>query len=712
MDWEIEVEYKDDWWQFDSSVPMKGSLVPDESIRIYVEIDRKWRAPGEYWGTYLVRGEGVGYKYSKRVYLIMQVGDSLDSGPIIQNITTNTGDLRDVVEIRFDKFIDSSYGDSLSLFTIEPYVQINEVEIDRNKIRLHTASHKLNVDYRIKIKWIEDVLGKISKDIEASYQFIDYSAGPDIDRSGSDRWYEWDAALPDKPVYTDRSFWIRSVPEILEGAAMLHTSGTDVTNSRLSLSFPVNHDNTEIFLAVDPERSGEWKSDWIEDEFELISERLPIYREDNNYSLKLYKSKKRYNTGEIVELSKNGANSDDSFMYLVFAKAWQPNLEISGQVIYYGNQQPVPNTQILMSGDNQAETTSDANGRYSFTELDENLNLEIRSQKTGDVDRFSILMHDASLAARISSGRLTNVSENQKMAADVNLDGEVTFGDAQNIAKFVVGMNPANDAHVAEWKFEKNSISFENLLESYSGQNFVAILIGDVDGNWAPYYQAIKKESNLVLAPEQNYLEFTLLSEKSDEPVYSFQLIIDTKNMNPETIAASFEGSVKGFQLFSQKLENGEFFIGGFGEDPLPVNGLIKVCFDNAPTTQLSSEISVKSYFVNGNPAIFTMSPVENQTSEQQHQFNLFQNYPNPFNPATMIRYQLSNAQPVRTVVRIFNMNGQCVRVLSDKTQSSGYYEIHWDGKDATFQEVASGIYFVSIQSGKYFDFRKMIKIK
>jgi hypothetical protein len=72
-------------------------------------------------------------------------------------------------------------------------------------------------------------------------------------------------------------------------------------------------------------------------------------------------------------------------------------------------------------------------------------------------------------------------------------------------------------------------------------------------------------------------------------------------------------------------------------------------------------------------------------------EFSLHQNYPNPFNPATEIRYELPHAGHVSLV--IFNIAGQTIRTLVDEPQLAGYHSILWDGRDATGNEVASGIY-------------------
>ena len=93
----------------------------------------------------------------------------------------------------------------------------------------------------------------------------------------------------------------------------------------------------------------------------------------------------------------------------------------------------------------------------------------------------------------------------------------------------------------------------------------------------------------------------------------------------------------------------------------------------------------------------------------------LLQNYPNPFNPETWIPYHLQDASPVS--IRICNATGQLVRTLAIGYRDAGVYvsrsqAAHWDGKNEAGEEVANGLYFYTIQAGKYTASRKMTVTK
>jgi hypothetical protein len=91
-------------------------------------------------------------------------------------------------------------------------------------------------------------------------------------------------------------------------------------------------------------------------------------------------------------------------------------------------------------------------------------------------------------------------------------------------------------------------------------------------------------------------------------------------------------------------------------------------------------------------------------------EFQIYQNYPNPFNPTTSITYVLSHKAQVKLTV--YDLLGREVRVLVDKEQPSGTYEVTFNA-----ESLAGGIYFyqlwaVSDHGYHDSDIKKLILIK
>lgn len=90
--------------------------------------------------------------------------------------------------------------------------------------------------------------------------------------------------------------------------------------------------------------------------------------------------------------------------------------------------------------------------------------------------------------------------------------------------------------------------------------------------------------------------------------------------------------------------------------------------------------------------------------------FELQQNYPNPFNPTTTIEFALPTATDVE--IWVYNVTGQRVRTLVNRTMPAGYHEIAWDGTNDGGEQVGSGVYFYRIEAGDFVQSKKMMLLK
>jgi len=73
--------------------------------------------------------------------------------------------------------------------------------------------------------------------------------------------------------------------------------------------------------------------------------------------------------------------------------------------------------------------------------------------------------------------------------------------------------------------------------------------------------------------------------------------------------------------------------------------------------------------------------------------------WPNPFNPSTSISFELISDGNLK--LRIFDIRGRLVTTLHDGVLLAGAYEKAWDGCDLSGQKVASGLYFVMLETGQ-----------
>ncbi len=78
----------------------------------------------------------------------------------------------------------------------------------------------------------------------------------------------------------------------------------------------------------------------------------------------------------------------------------------------------------------------------------------------------------------------------------------------------------------------------------------------------------------------------------------------------------------------------------------------------------------------------------------------LYPSRPNPFNPATEIRFASTRDDGASVEVGIYDLTGRRVRSLYSGTLTAGRHRLLWDGKDDAMSPVASGTYFVRLETG------------
>ena len=86
--------------------------------------------------------------------------------------------------------------------------------------------------------------------------------------------------------------------------------------------------------------------------------------------------------------------------------------------------------------------------------------------------------------------------------------------------------------------------------------------------------------------------------------------------------------------------------------------------------------------------------------------------YPNPFNPVAFIPYSIEKGRTDQVRIHVYNSRGQIVRTLIDKPHTEGNYQLQWDGRDASGNECATGVYFVRMIVGKDSFLRKAVLVK
>ena len=87
--------------------------------------------------------------------------------------------------------------------------------------------------------------------------------------------------------------------------------------------------------------------------------------------------------------------------------------------------------------------------------------------------------------------------------------------------------------------------------------------------------------------------------------------------------------------------------------------------------------------------------------------FCLYQNYPNPFNPVTTISYTV----PINghVTIKLYDILGRELAILVNEEKTPGYYNVRLSANELN---LASGIYYYRIESGKFIQTMKLMIIK
>jgi peptidoglycan/xylan/chitin deacetylase (PgdA/CDA1 family) len=85
--------------------------------------------------------------------------------------------------------------------------------------------------------------------------------------------------------------------------------------------------------------------------------------------------------------------------------------------------------------------------------------------------------------------------------------------------------------------------------------------------------------------------------------------------------------------------------------------------------------------------------------------FILYQNYPNPFNSSTNIGFRIAEGGYVS--LKVYDVLGKEVATLDNENKTAGEYEVEFNSEN-----LPSGIYFYTLESGRNYFTRKMILLK
>ena len=155
--------------------------------------------------------------------------------------------------------------------------------------------------------------------------------------------------------------------------------------------------------------------------------------------------------------------------------------DVSGTVTLWKGGVGVPGVVCTLQGNRVYAGTSGAGGAFTVAGAEAG-NYTLTPSKSEDADGISA--YDASLVLQ-HDARLSPLTGRAATAADVDLSGQITALDGFYILQKAVDLIPLPFPGAGKvWAFDPPNRTYTGLSASQARQDFTAILLGDVSGNW------------------------------------------------------------------------------------------------------------------------------------------------------------------------------------------------------------------------------------
>ena len=398
---------------------------------------------------------------------------------------------------------------------------------------------------------------------------------------------------------------------------------------------------------------------------------------------------------------------------------------LGGAVANEGND-PVEDVTMNLSGQSNGVVQTDVNGMYNFANIPIGNDVTVTPEKDND-PLNGVTTYDLVLISKHILGTQALGSPYKLIAADANKSKSVTTADLVELRKLILQIIP-NLNNNTSWRFVDKGyvfpdpsnpwseefpevININNIPSSVLDADFVAVKVGDVNGNATTNLNAGVEErtsANWTLIADDKKVEkgeeVTVSFTAADAKVLGYQF---TLNFDPEVL--EFVDIVPGLAT----VENFGLTLLDKGAITTSWNGtagsdkLFTVVFRAKAATQVSDAVSVNSRFtpaeaydVDGNLMGIQLS----FNGAVAANFELYQNVPNPFKGETTIGFNMPEAGFAKLTVT--DMAGKVLTTI-EREFAAGYNQVSLNSKDLR----ASGVMYYTLETAGNTATRKLIVI-
>jgi hypothetical protein len=220
-------------------------------------------------------------------------------------------------------------------------------------------------------------------------------------------------------------------------------------------------------------------------------------------------------------------------------------------------------------------------GQYTLTGFGEGP-YTIMPTKSGGANGISSF--DCAKVAQHVAG-VAVLNANQQIAADASGNGQISSFDAAQIAQYVV--NGSGGSHTTEWKFMPANRVYPSVTMPITGEDYAAILVGEVSGNWnntgarailEDEIQAAVELPMIQTGPGKEIVVPVTVSGIANKGVisYEFDLRYDPNVIQPQAVPIDInETASRGLTVVSNAKNPGLLRVGAYGAIPLDTDGVL-----------------------------------------------------------------------------------------------------------------------------------------
>lgn len=278
---------------------------------------------------------------------------------------------------------------------------------------------------------------------------------------------------------------------------------------------------------------------------------------------------------------------------------------------------PVPNTTLSAVGSVNVSTSSDSAGNYTLSGMGSGA-YTVTPSKTAQplASNNGISNTDATRISQHLVGMIT-LNANQQLAADVTGNGTVSNLDASYIGQWSTG-NP-NPGSTGTWKFLPATRNYPNVNTPQANQNYDAILMGEVTGNWSPLGIPGLVDSDGLLEPAKDAVILkaprvkaesgtrisvpVTITDTTDRGItgYQFDVVYDASVLEPENVGGAVAGEVSdGMTVISNSPEDGLLKVFVYGVLPMKGEGrLLDLRFSTIGPAGSSTKLVIRNLMLN-----------------------------------------------------------------------------------------------------------------